>query len=445
MKNNMALYKAMGNIDDNIIKETDDYQAEKKDRSRLFTALEAVAVVAVVCGFVVLSMVLTKISGPKTDPAASREEITDALTDAVYPDPDRIPDKSDPSAVTPVKQELTGDELYALEAYKDFLPKTLPNLFTDSYAYRIVPGEYKQNDGKTRYVDEEWYIYLGAPDSDGIDTNWLDITIKKLDEKEAENVVDADKLSTSLIKNSRVLYSDPYGNRTWKLMLRYSITFKADGCEIIYRYTKLSGEVTDKSSPVNPTPADYAALDKESQLSPEYLFTMITSAPYFEAHPVTEYEASKQRFCVEDTGKTLTLEFNSDKYGFNSVMELTATLRNDTDHDVTILVPVTAPEHSSHKEIQIDIYREDNNTVRFTDMDTYGVCFETAESYLTLKPGEEYVQKMRMTGDIEAFTSVPQGAVEQIGVYTCIATVRFADSEGNPAGEIVGRFEINIG
>lgn len=73
MKNNYKLYEAMGNIDDKIIRETEAYQAQKKDRSRLFTALEAVAVVAVVCGFVVLSMVLTKISGPKTDPAASGE------------------------------------------------------------------------------------------------------------------------------------------------------------------------------------------------------------------------------------------------------------------------------------------------------------------------------------------------------------------------------------
>ena len=172
-----------------------------------------------------------------------------------------------------------------MEPYKDFMPMISPNLFSDFDVYRIVPGEYTQADGNTRYVDEEWHIYLGAPDSKGIDTNWYEITIKKLDEIKAENVIDADKLSVSLIESSRRVISDPYGNRSWKLMLTYSVAFKADGCEIIYKYSKLSGEIADKSTPVNPTADDYAALDAESQLSPEYLFEIITSAPYFKDHP----------------------------------------------------------------------------------------------------------------------------------------------------------------
>ena len=437
----------MGEIKDGMVSDAAEYEAEKRDFSRLRTALEAVAIVAVVCGFIVLSVVLTKISGPKTDPAASGEGI--ATTEQMLSESEKILDCKDPGAVIPDTEKLNIDELNEMEPYKDFIPVTIPNLFTNFDVYRIVPGEYKQNNGKSRYVDEEWNIYIGAPDSNGKDTNWLDITIKKLDEKEAENVVDADKLSTSLIKNSRVLYSDPYGNRTWKLMLRYSVTFKADGCEIIYRYTKLSGEITDKSTPVNPTADDYAALDAESQLSPEYLFEMITSAPYFKDHPVSRDEknenGNKKSFSADDTGVALTLEFNSDKYSFFSIMELTATLKNTTDHDVTVIVPVTSPKHDSHTEIQISIYRADNETVRLKDMDTYGVCYETAESYLTIKPGEEYVQKMRMTGDIETFASVPQGEIETIGVYTVTATVRFADSEGNPAVELVGKCELNIG
>ena len=450
MKKKELLYRAVGNLDDGTVNDAMEHEVECRDHSRLFAVLEGVAIVAVVCGLIAFSFVLMKFAGPKNDPAASGDEITTAeQTEVTYPESERIPDCKDPGAVIPDTEKLNIDELNEMEPYKDFIPVTIPNLFTNFDVYRIVPGEYKQNNGKSRYVDEEWNIYIGAPDSNGKDTNWLDITIKKLDEKEAENVVDADKLSTSLIKNSRVLYSDPYGNRTWKLMLRYSITFKADGCEIIYRYTKLSGEVTDKSSPVNPTPADYAALDAESQLSPEYLFEMITSAPYFKDHPVpTDTEAENgqtKSFIIDNTDVTLSLEFNSDKYSFFSVIELTATLKNNSDHEITVIVPVTAPEHNSHEEIQVSIYRADNETVRLKDIDTYGVPFDTKESYLTLKPGEEYVQKMRLTGDYEAFTSVPQGAIEEIGVYTVTATVKFADSEGNQAGELVGKCELNIG
>ena len=448
MKKNEMIYRAIGGISDDKAADAYLYTSEKQKNYRLRTVLYGIGVAALICSFFVLSSVLLKVSGPKTDPASSGEiSNTEEQTEIMYLESERIPDCKDPSAVTPDTEELKIDELYKMEPYKDFMPVTIPNLFTNFDVYRIVPGEYKQNDGNLRYVDEEWHIYLGAPDSNGIDTNWIDITIKKLDESEAENVIDADKLSVPVIENSRFLCSDPYGNRTWKLMLTYSVAFKADGCEIIYRYTKLSGEVTDKSTPVNPTPADYAALDAESQLSPEYLFVMITSAPYFKDHPVSQdaetVNGKTISFSTDDV--TLALEFDSDKYSFYSIIELTATLKNHSDHDITVIVPVTAPKHDSHTEIQISIFREDNETVRLKDMDTYGIYYETAESYLTLKPGEEYVQKMRFTGDIEAFNSVPQGGVEMVGVYTVTATVKFADSEGNPAEELVGKCEINIG
>ena len=67
MKKN-DLYKAIGNIDDKIISETDAYQAEPKDHSRLFAVLEGVAIVAVVCGLIAFSFVLMKFAGEKTDP-----------------------------------------------------------------------------------------------------------------------------------------------------------------------------------------------------------------------------------------------------------------------------------------------------------------------------------------------------------------------------------------
>ena len=76
----------MGNIDDKIISETDAYQAEPKDHSRLFAVLEGVAIVAVVCGLIAFSFVLMKFAGEKTDPAAvgtdtNTEQVTETETE----------------------------------------------------------------------------------------------------------------------------------------------------------------------------------------------------------------------------------------------------------------------------------------------------------------------------------------------------------------------------
>ena len=70
------LYKAMGNIDDKIIKDAEAYQAEKREHPHLRAVFYGIGVAALICSFFVLSFVLLKVSGPRTDPATSGEEST---------------------------------------------------------------------------------------------------------------------------------------------------------------------------------------------------------------------------------------------------------------------------------------------------------------------------------------------------------------------------------
>lgn len=124
MKKKDLLYKAMGEIKDGMVSDAAEYEAEKRDFSRLRTALEAVAVVAVACGFVVLSVVLTKVSGPKTDPAAvgtdtGTEQVTETEKDREITDnTDKAPDTEAPDTEAPdTEVTKTEEEKFFIKLY----------------------------------------------------------------------------------------------------------------------------------------------------------------------------------------------------------------------------------------------------------------------------------------------------------------------------------------
>ena len=75
------LYKAMGNIDDKIIKDAEEYQAEKREHPHLRAVFYGIGVAALICSFFVLSFVLLKVSGPKTDPAATADSEAETTAD----------------------------------------------------------------------------------------------------------------------------------------------------------------------------------------------------------------------------------------------------------------------------------------------------------------------------------------------------------------------------
>ncbi|MBO4423203.1 MAG: hypothetical protein J5879_07175 [Clostridia bacterium] len=463
MKNDIKLYKAIGNAEDYLVKDALESGSPAKNGRGLRTFWEIAACVAIVCGFVMLSLVLLKLSGPKTptDGGASSGNDTAVTDDTVT---EGVPDMTDPSAMASEREYLTLEEFYRLDPYKDLLPAYFPENYVNYKSSKTVPGEYAQSDGTTCTIPEAGYICL-IDDSDGViekeigdedsplnairKADSLQIRIKGYTKEEYPDLQSADRLSADLISSRSWVSTDPYGDRSLKLMKRYTVMFEADGWAVEYEYTVLYGKITDRSQPVTVDASDYAALDEADRLGAGGLFKLITSAPYFKAHPLsgdTEKENVKAYGITgDDDGLTLSVRFGSDDYWFMSVMDVTATLKNNTDHDITVYIPVDAPDHDSHKEITVSVYRPDNGNVRLMDIDTYNVEFPAAESYMTLKSGEEYVQKMRLTGDLDAYNSVPQGTVEQAGIYNVRAVVLLADENGEPTGKMELEFQIPLG
>ena len=66
MKKKELLYRAVGGLDDGTVNDAMKHEAEKRDHSRLFTVLEGAAIVAVVCGLAVLSLLKYPVRTSKT-------------------------------------------------------------------------------------------------------------------------------------------------------------------------------------------------------------------------------------------------------------------------------------------------------------------------------------------------------------------------------------------
>lgn len=84
---NKKLYNAMGKIDDNIIKDALESDTAREKKYRLRNILEAVACVAVVCGFVALSLVLQGIS-KRSDNNIAASSGTGEMTEAMQTEDD---------------------------------------------------------------------------------------------------------------------------------------------------------------------------------------------------------------------------------------------------------------------------------------------------------------------------------------------------------------------
>ncbi len=84
---NKKLYNAMGKIDDNIIKDALESNTAREKNYRLRNILEAVACVAVVCGFVALSLVLQGIS-KRSDNNIAASSGTKEMTEAMQTEDD---------------------------------------------------------------------------------------------------------------------------------------------------------------------------------------------------------------------------------------------------------------------------------------------------------------------------------------------------------------------
>ncbi|MBP5207459.1 MAG: hypothetical protein J6330_03275, partial [Clostridia bacterium] len=122
MKKSEHLYRAIGGISEKTINDAVGYTAERK-RGAPGAVLEAVAVAAVVCGFIALSVVLARISGQRNDSVG-----TGINTESDFETTAQLPAYVRPYSL-PTYDEVKNDP-----RYKDILPEYDPGEFR---IYRI--------------------------------------------------------------------------------------------------------------------------------------------------------------------------------------------------------------------------------------------------------------------------------------------------------------------
>ncbi len=409
MKKNEALYRAIGGISEEKAADAYLYTSEKQKNYRLRAVFSGVGIAAIVCSFFVLSFVLLKVSGPKTGPAAtgaeesSVETMLEADTEAITTENAGTETITEDTAM-----DMTLEELFKTKSYKYFMPTEVPDDFIDFYSSIQASGERLLNlsEYKTKLVNNSIQL-TNKVALNNYDYVQLMIIVAKY------NFVATEKLSASDVEVG--VYHESFNGEPIKPGINYSLQWVTkEGFCVSYHF---------KVYPFSGNP-----------IKAKDLFDLAITAPFFKDHPIAAGEVNepnKVSLTGDYEGVVLTVEFGSDRYCFTSLVDVAATLKNNTDHDITIVVPVTSTDKASHQEIQVSVFKKDNEDIRLKDLDTYGVPFDTGESYLTLKPGEEYVQKMRMTGDSDHYEETNQKSQSVFGVYTCRATFRLLNGETN--------------
>ena len=185
MKKKELLYRAVGDLDDRTVNDAIEHKTEKRDHSRRFVLLEAAAIVAVVCGMIALSVVLLKLSGPKTPAdsgAASGEETAETTVT------EETADTSDTSAETvdfirePIYKRVAVsiEDIYATEPFAGVLPREFVSTYgymKPLYSERLVyDEEYEKLSGVSCDKDYTYYVMFYIIDKDGVisDYDYMD-------------------------------------------------------------------------------------------------------------------------------------------------------------------------------------------------------------------------------------------------------------------------------
>ncbi|MBO4421811.1 MAG: hypothetical protein J5879_00105 [Clostridia bacterium] len=128
MKKSEHLYRAIGGISEKTINDAVGYTAERK-RGAPGAVLEAVAVAAVVCGFIALSVVLARISGQRND-SIGTDINTESNSETAVPVHDRY-------TVIPILY----DEIIKYSPFDKMLPRVLPDNYltvrSEKYTYTL--------------------------------------------------------------------------------------------------------------------------------------------------------------------------------------------------------------------------------------------------------------------------------------------------------------------
>lgn len=446
MKKNELLYRAIGDINENTAADAYECRRDGGGGRRVRFALRIAAAVVAVLGLFAFYLVLMKYSS--RDNIAASPTTDSTASDTAGEEPSTGGETSDtaeketaPNIIdTPVTvEQLSLEALYGIYPYSELMPVDIPQGFEFLNATRAVFGEAPSYESSAlKFKETASLVLIKNADGAKIDSieyrDVITITVREKTEDEKNGNITPYKLSEQSIENSAKTDEDTFGDRSVKLRMTYKGVYCTDEYAVEYYYQKLLKNNGDRSKPVKAQHADYAALLGEPVLSAGDIYDMLTSAPYFKTHSVSELdgkEPEKRVFtCGTDKDLKLTVEFGSDGYVWNSLVNITASLKNNTDKTIYIYRPVEPYDRESHTEISVEIYRPDNTAVRLKDIDTYDVPFDCAESWRALAPGEEYVQKMRFTGDKQSFGE--QGSIEMSGEYNVDVRVIYKEDMDTP-------------
>lgn len=102
-------------------------------------------------------------------------------------------------------------------------------------------------------------------------------------------------------------------------------------------------------------------------------------------------EMGSRTFSKDFNGIELTVTLDKAVYNINSIINIKAVVKNNTDNNIGLFIPVSGI--GSHNEIKVLITNDHKNYL--IDIDTFGKAFDDAASSLIIEPGKEYVQKMK--------------------------------------------------
>ena len=257
MKKKEILYSAISGISEDKAADAYEYTNYNRKKAVFQNIMKGVGIAAIVCSFIVASLILQAVSGPKTLPddanaaATAMETSSDADTEANVISDVTVKETENVTTAESIT-ELYGpngeklcciirtiEELRKTAPVKDFLPTNLPEDMQYCYSQILFPGEYKSDEITYSIDNERACVFLRNIDNlDGRGYTELDIMMHKADL--LASLTPAEEISISTAERS--VFYESHGEDNPTLPGKsVSIAFAADGWEIVFDLKRWSG------------------------------------------------------------------------------------------------------------------------------------------------------------------------------------------------------------
>ncbi|MBO4423201.1 MAG: hypothetical protein J5879_07165 [Clostridia bacterium] len=270
MKRKEILYDAVSGISEDKAADAYEYSRAGKRSTVLQSILKGAGIAAIFCAFVVLSLVLLKLSGPKGEPGANAassgsELITETETETeketeVVTETAAVTGKINTSVNVDVDHPSI-EELYQMEPYKNFMPEKIPEYLVYPISIRWLPGTYYNEEGTySRWINEREILSIcDSRSKDGQPYKEMQIYVSYTGNKDQTESLSVYDFESGVFTESHYDGPEIQGST-------YAWTYRAgDGWEVTYRF---------KFWPVS-----------ERELSAQEMFDIVTSSQFFKDHP----------------------------------------------------------------------------------------------------------------------------------------------------------------